>query len=34
MLFGPVDFRIQHCKASSKLPMLPTNPAGSLPSAE
>ena len=26
--------RFQHCKASPKLPVLPTNPAGSLPSAE
>ena len=25
---------IQHCKASPKLPVLPTKPAGSLPSAE
>ena len=26
--------RFQHCKVSPKLPVLPTNPAGSLPSAE
>ena len=26
--------RFQHCKVSPKLPVLPTTPAGSLPSAE